>query len=561
MLETKEQKKYFILSLAAAAVLLGVVIFQRVDFKFSDKTDYAAKEKQAKAIALAYGEYLKNIKTDPAASAQLLKSIITEEDIRKQVEEELQTSRKITAPAVDEKTLNISSASGQQAVEDYLTQALGPILLLNKNTSGLNQNLFTDSTAAYAIKREYDQAFSKLMGASVPKEALPVQKALVSAYITYGQLINSGSDFISQKNMSPWPDSYAQYVAVNDSALKFNESYNQLVNKYKLADSFIVLPKENASGISLVPKAQALFGLGDFSITIGDVPRIIMDSVKEGLTSSFSQFMSSFLSDLVQKIENNYMIANFLYYSDALVSGQYANDYLNKYVNDNLDKQIIRQFIPQFSCNKQNAALKDIFKAKASQNLGFDPSSLNPNDPNYYQKLSKVGNFMSSPTGQQFYYEDLASEAESQAQIAVDRELSSSGLKSPRDAVAGGIKNSINSIVSSQKAGLEAMLQVGITNASSLVSKFVAQVSQTFFTKFVFSGVTPGPRDANNSSGVLKEQPTCLASAQLAPIVPLSTTQYQNPPAPPTQQDIINEACANLPRGCDEGTPTNQTNP
>lgn len=563
MFETKSQKVYFSVSVIVVVVLIAITVFQKSNFGYKDTTDYAALQAQSKAQQAAYAVYLASIQTDPAASRELFQTILTQADIKKEVDAQLKPDQPVVPPAVDQKSLNITSASGQTAVENYLTAAMGPLVGFNQNTSELNKQLFDDPSAADNISSQYTQAFRKLTAAPVPKEALPAQTALVSAYLSYGKLLDLSKQYTSGQNTEPWADTYQHYAAINQNAKTFNAAYNQLLGKYHLADEKLIFPTDYADAGNnhqsiFIPEAHAIFGIGDVSITAGDIPRLIMDSVEQGLVSSFSQFMSSFLDQMVQKIESNYMIANFLYYSDALVSGQYTQDYLNKYVNNTLDQNIIKQFIPQFSCNKQNQNLQPIFQAKANQYLGFDPASISPDDPNYYQKLASVGDFMASPQGWQIYYEDMAQQTESAAQAAADRELTSSGLKSPRSGINGGITTSINSIVSGEKASLEAILQLGIGNASSFESQFVAQISQTLFTKFLFSGATVSPRSPN-TIGVLKEQATCLAAAQLAPIVPINGTQYQQPPAAPNQQQLLNQACAQLPGGCASPAPAPAT--
>ncbi len=555
MLETKSQKVYFGVSMVVVLVLVCITVFQKSDFRYKDTTDYAKLQQQSEAEQKAYAVYLASIQTDPVASQELFQSILTQADIRQEVEAQLKTSQPVVLPTVDQKTLNLTSASGQKAVEAYFTAAIGPLVAFSQNTSDLNKQLFTDPNSAATISKEYNQAFRKLTAAPVPKEALPAQTALVSAYISYGRLLDLSKQYTSGQNTQPWADTYQNYAAINQSFQAFTAAYNQLVGKYHLADETIYYAQKSGSHFVLIPEARAVFGLGDVTITVGDIPRIIMDTVQQGLVSSFTQFMASFLEQMVQKIESNYKIANFLYYSDALVSGQYANDYLNKYVDSSLDQNIIKQLIPQFSCNKQNQNLKPIFQAKASQYLGFDPSSLNPSDPNYYQKLASVGNFMASSNGQELYYQDLAAQTESAAQAAADRELTSNGLKSPRDALNGGIATSVNAIAGGEQASLNEIMQLGNSNAGSFISQFVAQISQTLFTKFLFSGATVSPRSPS-SGGVLKEQATCLAAAQLAPIVPITGTPYQQPPPAPTTQSLLNQACAQLPGGCAAGSST-----
>lgn len=560
MLETKEQKTYFFISIALVAVLAVVTLWRHPSFQYTDTTDYAKQQQQAKVVADAYAKYLQSIQTDPNASAELFQTILTQADIKKEVQAELKTDQPITPPTVDEKSLRITSQSGQNAVVAYLSQVLPPAVDFNQKTLEINKQLFSGDASNDAIlTRQYERVYKQMSTATIPKEALDVQKSLLSAYLAYGKLLDLSGQYSGGQNQAPWADVYQQYASMNQSFAAFNKNFNKLSDKYQLASLQLTMPQDQDyankasepkhSGFALIPEAHAIFGLGDITITIGDIPALIMDGIKQGAVASFSQFMSSFLDKMIQKIESNYKIANFLYYSDALVSGQYTDDYLNKYVGNKLDQDIIKQFIPQFSCNKQNQDLKPIFQAKASQYLGFDPQSVNPNDPNYYQKLSSVGDFLASPGGWEIYYQDLASQAESQAEAAASRELTSSGLKSPRDSLDGSISSSINNIVSAEKASLEAILELGINNSDSFVSQFVAEITQTLFTKFVFSGATTSPR-GGSVVGVLKEQSTCLAAAQLTPLVPITGTQYQPPPPPPSPEDLLNEACAQLPRGC-----------
>ncbi len=554
MLETKEQKRYFALSMVVVLVLAVITVAQRPNFQYQDTTDYAKLRQQSAAEQKAYADYLASIKTDPQASQQLFQTILTENDVRQAVEAELKTDQPVNPPVVADSALRLTNASGKAAITDYLTAAIGPLVSFNQKASAQNQQIFADPTVAANVTKLYTQAFRQLTDAPVPKEAVNIQKALVSAYMSYGKLLDLSQQYASQQNTDPWADVYQQYAAIDQSAKTFTDGYNQLVGKYQLADASLTFPggevAPKPSGFTLIPKAQAFLGLGDVTITAGDIPRLIMDAVEQGLVSSFSTFMSSFLDKMVQKIESNYMIANFLYYSDALVNGQYADDYLNKYVSDSLDRQIIKQFIPQFSCDAQNQTLAPLFQAKASQYLGFDPVSLSPTDPNYYQRLASVGDFLSSPSGWQLYYQDMADQTESAAQQAVNRELTSSGLKSPRNALTGSITTSINSIVSGERASLQAMLQLGISNASSFASAFIAQITQTLFTKFVFSGATTNSPRNPSAVGVLKEQATCLAAAQLTPVVPIYGTQYQPPPPPPSSQQELNQVCSQLPQGC-----------
>jgi hypothetical protein len=257
--------------------------------------------------------------------------------------------------------------------------------------------------------------------------------------------------------------------------------------------------------------------------------------------------MGAMLNKLISKIESNYMIANFLYYSDALVAGQYTDDYLNKYVADTVDRQVIKRFIPQLACGRNTADLRPVFEAKAKDYLGFTPANISPSDPQYYSKMAKVGDFLASPNGWEVYYEDLADQAESEAEKNADRELTSSGLKAARDQIKSGLAKSVSSLVSAQRASFTALLQLGAQNAEGIISGFVAQLTQTLVNNFVFKGVTGGPA---GGVGVLKEQSTCVAVAQIQPILPLEGTVYVEPSPPPSQQQLIQQQCEDFPESC-----------
>lgn len=546
MLETKEQKQI----LAGCVVLIVILGF--ISFWNRPNLQYVAapgatSTSQNILASKAYLDYLNSLQISPAASKELFQQIITKDDIKKEVQQSLQTNQAIVQPQIDVKNIKVSSASGQKAVLDYLTNSVGPVLAFNKQTGDLNKALFDGtSDAGNSILSQYQTLQSDLAKVLVPKEALSLHKDLLASFVAYSSLLKVSGDYAAQKNTNPWPEVYAAYASINQSNAAYKKDFDVLQEKYKLAEApslhyFAKAPKP--SGFALIPKAQAFLGFGDVTITIGDIPSLIMDAVKQGLVSSFSQFMGQFLDKMISKIESNYIISNFLYYSDALVAGQYTDDYLNKYVSDSLDRSIIKTFIPQLSCGS-HPNLYPVYQAKADEYLGFDPNTLDPKDPNFYQKLARIGDFMSSPQGWQLYYQDLASQAESQAQQSVDRELSSSGLKTPRETANGAISASINSIVSAEQASFGALFQLGIANADSVISSLVTELTQNLVNKFVFSGAVAN--NGNGQIGVLKDQPTCLAAAQFKLILPISPTQYQTPQSAPNAGDLFQQQCAQL---------------
>lgn len=546
MLETKEQKQIFA-GCVVLIIILGFISFwHRPDFQYAP-APHATSSSQDILASKAYLDYLNSLQISPAASKELFQQIITKEDIKKEVEQSLQTNQEIVQSQIEVQNIKASSATGQKAILDYLTNSVGPVLAFNKQTGDLNKSLFDgESNAAADILSQYQTLRSDLVKVLVPKEALSLHKDLLASFEAYGNLLKVSGDYAAQKNTNPWPAVYAAYASINQSNLAYSRDFDVLQKKYQLSRQpplYYFAESSKQSKFSLIPKAQAFLGFGDVTITIGDIPSLIMDAVKQGLVTSFSRFMGQFLEKIISKIESNYVISNFLYYSDALVAGQYTDDYLNKYVSDSLDRNIIKTFIPQLSCGA-HPDLGPVYQAKANQYLGFDPNTLDPKDPNFYQKLARVGDFMSSPQGWQLYYQDLARQAESEAQRSVDRELGSSGLKTPRDTVSGAISASINSIVSAEQASFGTLLQLGIFNADSVISSLVSELTQNLVNKFVFSGAVVN--NGNGQIGVLKDQPTCLAAAQFKIILPISPTQYQTPPPAPSANDLFNQECIRL---------------
>lgn len=558
MLDTKEQKQIFAGSVALVIILAAISFWSRPNI-VNQPLPVHKPASQPVLDEATYKKYLQSLQINPEASQQLFAQLITQDDIKKQVESELQVSQKVIMPDVAHQLGQVVNQSGQAVVLNYLKNSASAAADFSDRTANLNQQLFSgDAQASEQLKNESQAYLRQLSQLKIPRETVELQKSLLTMATAYSQLASSSQAYAQDQSFSPWAELYKNYAIINSGLINYNQQFNSLVKKYQLAESVPVVIRHYAavepqnSRLTLVPTAYAILGAGDTTITVGDIPAQIRNAIQDGLVASFSQFMGQFLQKLVSKIESNYLISNFLYYSDALVNGEYADDYLNKYVSDQLDRQIIKKFIPQFSCNQNNGNLKPIFQAKANQYLGFDPDNLSLSDPDYYTKLARVGDFLSAPDGWQIYYQDMAAQTESEAQRAADRELTSSGLKSPRDTIKNQITLSINGIVSAEQASLNAAMNLGIANAKEFISKFVAQLTQDLFTKFVFQGASsPGA-----TIGVLKEQATCLATAQAQVLIPVSAAVYTEPSAPPSSEDLINQACSQFARGCSGQTTT-----
>lgn len=541
MIETKEQKTNLIIISVLIVSLIGVSLWDRKSFNYQDKNQYSQDSQEVKA-AREYLAYLSTLKTDPEASKQLFQTIITQDEIKQEVENALQSNAPVPTPQVDAASIKVSSKSDKASVENYLGQSVKLVMDFNNQAGPLQENLFTgDNQTITQAKKLYAEVTANLQKLSVPKDALVLHRSLIASMAGYGKLLNSAGQYDATSydtNDAIWPQVYQAYAVINDSTQTFTDELNNLAGKYQITQIEVPMNLADSGSpdvhIPFVKTAHA-FGLANFSFTIGDVPRTVIDAIEKATQAAFLQFLGAMLSKLISKIEQNYMIANFLYYSDALVSGQYTDDYLNKYVSNAVDRQIIKKFIPQFSCGASDAALKPILQAKAKDYLGFSPQNVDPKDPDYFSKMAKVGDFLASDSGWRTYLSDLANKTQSEAQAAANKELNSPGLKTAHNIVSNGLAKSLSGIISAQRASFNALLTFGQQNAKSIITSVVSQLTQTLINNFVFKGATGG------GIGVLKEQSTCVAVAQIQPISALDNTAISNSTSAPSLTQIQSE--------------------
>lgn len=534
---TSQQKTYLTATIVLVVILSLVTFWRRSTFVYQDTTDYAKLAREEKAQNEAYQKLLASIQPDPVASQQVFKKIVTEADVKKQVEAALDIKQKVVTPDIADSKLNVSEQKGKEAVEKYLVQSGQTVGKFNAALGNASQMLFSptaDSRELVAGAAQGQALLDTLYQISLPAEAKAFHKAQLTAFQSLVELIKLAQSYSAGQEVNPWPKVYSDYFIANAAVANLGQEFNVLNQKYSLDAE--VLKLADASQKTLLEKlgairpAQAFLGAGDTTVIVGNIPQAIIEAVKKALAASFGNFISQFLDKLIAQIENNYRIANFLYYSDALVRGQYVNDYLNKYVSNPLDQQIITRFIPQFSCGASQGDLQAVFQAKAREYLGYDPANLNLRDPDFYLKLKRAGDFFASPQGWELYYQGLAAQAESAAQKAVDRELASSGLKSPRDLVGKQITASLSSIANAETAALNASLNLGVVNVENLVGQLVSGIVSNLFNKFLFQGAV-----------VAQEQSACLPVPQLKPVIPVSPTAYQTPEKPPSPESLLED--------------------
>lgn len=519
MLETKEQKQIFAGCLALIVILGLISFFNKPNFTYKETPQTAKKP-------FDYNAYLASIKIDPKASQKLYEQIISEEEVRKDMETALQVNQSVVLPIIEDATIKLSKQSGQQPVLDYM-KSVALIVQSLEDKVQPSSDIILDPNADPAATDKLIAQVSGLLDqyyqTPVPEEAAVFHKSHLASLDTFVDLLRVSKSYQMDNSADPWPMLYRDYDIINQEMVTMGQEYQRLDQKYSINQNLQQEEQQYANGSIFVKRADAFLG---FTLTI-DIFRKAQEILKSALANAFAQFAASFFNRIITKIESNYKIANFLYYTDALVSGQYVDDYLDKYVKDNLDKAMVKSFIPQISCGISDPALKQVFRAKADQYLGFDPQAVSPNDPNYYAKMARIGDFLATPSGWQLYYQDLADQAQAKAEDAATKELLSQGLKASRDtAQKGQISTAVASSLSSLRGAINSFFNLGVANASSPISRIASAAVQTFINSFVFKGA------------VFKEQNVCIAVPQIQPVLPGPDTAIPPEPPAPTEQQV-----------------------
>ncbi|MDP4000760.1 MAG: hypothetical protein Q8P83_00770 [bacterium] len=131
----------------------------------------------------------------------------------------------------------------------------------------------------------------------------------------------------------------------------------------KIVSTFVLIMFISAqflfiSSIFLIPKpAQAFLGIGDVTITLGDIPRYIEQIVTGILRQLALKISDKFINRFVEKLVDKYKIRNFLYYDQIL-----TNFYLNNYIRDKIADPNLRQIyqlLESAYITGQNTGLRD----------------------------------------------------------------------------------------------------------------------------------------------------------------------------------------------------------
>ncbi len=509
---------HFNMTVVVAMVLLASVVLYNLGSSILSFRGAKQTTSTIPSSNFDYKAYVDSLNIDEAASKKLMETIISEDDIRKEVQQRLAVNQpipKVEIPSSQIKT----TTTNQNSITEYMTQLAA---IEQKYTDKVGSDFTTlfsntngDESKSAGLADNTQAVVDSLKNLNVPTEAVDIQKGLLIHFSQLGDLSKLSEQYYQGLTLDPWPTAYQKYAIVDKSAKNLNSSYSALSKKYSL------IPDESRfaelMGDSNKPVAFGLVKTAHAQLAVVDIVQKALDIANTQFAATFSSFLGQMLSDLVQRIEKTYVISNFLYYNDALVQGQYVDDYLNKYVPNDLDKQLAKRLIPQFNCGSTDGTkgLDQVLRARAQDYrksiIGNGVTDSDYSSPGFAEKMAAMGNQQSFAEGWQQIVDGIASQAQSAAKDAAQQELLSSGKKNARDATASQINSSIGAVENTQLAALISSIGIGSNNVKlGPVESVVKNIVQTLVNNFLFNGAQKS----------YKEQAVCAALPSATILLP-----------------------------------------
>lgn len=505
MYQLQQQKKVIAAILVAVITLSIITVANNPEFVYkSPPVDTAQNQKEFEQkladIRAEYQKFLELEQTDPAASREIMKTIITEEDVAAMVETALNTKQKITIPSLADSRIKIAETDSQDAVNAYFEKYFKEKKEFTDATLETSRNLYRpvstgeDIDAALGKADEYVEG---LYATAVPKSAAEYHKSSILIMDNYKKILEFAKAWTEgAAQETQWAGIYREWFVANTLSRNMEGELKNLNTKYSLVPIYahaygLTEPEAERSlfaELGLINEAEAfgLFGI-NFVIKIGD----IVQEIKDAIASALSGFFAALLTSLIGKIEDSFKISNFMLYADALVAGQYGPDFFNKYVPDPAQQDLIKRFIPQFSCGGfDEARARQLADQKAKEYIGVDITKpLDTNAEDFYAIAARANHFMSGIDGQLIGAYAEAQNALEHIEKAINRELlDDDQKKAGRNDNGGPIQLTVGAIQDAQLAQFIGSIAMGTSNATVtiFISNIVKSVITTFLQNFLF---------------------------------------------------------------------------
>ncbi len=518
-----QQKVIVVVSSLVVVALLVTTIWSRPGFLYKPPTQTEVETAQQKTNdqLAAYNKYLATIEADPKASYEIISSTIDYPELKKQVTADLGANKPALEPKIDSSKFKVSQDVSESAVQAYLTAVSG--YLKNYNAIPTEDwdavlSATPDPVLARTMQGKSSMVITDMYNLSVPRTAVPLHTSLVRSLVIQAQLISDAvkaTVAVLPRGEGRWINTYPVFRAAQLEKEKLDGTIEDLQKQYVN----IFAPREVVTTGAFGVKVAKAFPVE----VITDLPRFWEQMLRTIIGQVVLNYMRNQILTWVTRFDKDHTIANFLYYGDALVNKN-TDDYIKKYATDELgfdaqDRKIVKDIMPKLNCGRldEEKFRKDL-RVKVLTHLGFDPAqtnSLDPNDPDYYTKLSKVATLRGDPSGRgyELFYSSLASVVAGESSQAALVEQLSSGKKAGYGT--DGTKKILQSVdlVSAKITGaINSIFNLAPTNATTggpAWSGVVTGLIVSVLTQLSIQGTV-----------TLKEQATCIKTAVYSPVIP-----------------------------------------
>ncbi len=521
----------------AVFVLLVTTVWSRPGFLYRPTSpEKQAELQKSQADSLKeYRDYLASVHTDPIASSLIFAKVFDTKAIAQDIREQIGADKPAVIPKVNLTDLKVNNTADPAVIKDYVSKLQDRLAQYHGEVLPTLDNVLTDFPDVVLASNADNSAKSlltDLYSQSVPKPAIPLHSAIISAYTTSEQMFADAKHAASlDAPTGQWKHSNLAYVTTRTQVDSMNDIVKQLEQAYAFNAGDT---SEGGESNVFIPIAKAV----PVSV-IYSIPQTVSNFLRSALGVAIINATRQMLTKYITNTEKNYLVSNYLYYTNALVNSKYANDYLNKNIPDAKDREQIKKFLPEFSCGIQNEAeLQKQMSAKAIEFLGFDPKYLDPADPDFYKKVVKTVDPKADTTGDGYrkFYESLATVASASANGAAFTEEIGPTKKVAQTADLKNIKVSLDNISGQQRAASNALFNIPVANATTGsfgFDKFMTNQVLGILKQFLIKEAV-----------VIKEQQTCVKVPVVNPIIPGDFTPNK---IQPTEAEV--QACTDDPTG------------
>lgn len=511
----------------AVIVLLIITVMQPSGFQYQDKTDYAALQQKEQQEYADYKAYYDSFEVDEAASKQYLEEVVTEKVIKMQVDEALQTNRKITVPQIKDSEIQVVERTDRDSMVNYITDFQSIVENYESDIQAAQEMVFNPNADTKLIEQGESRTKNtaqNLRKVPVPKDAAILHKAAIGVFDQLGNTFDAAGAYAANPAEEQWGKLYEYHYVSNEYVAQAQQEIERLGKVYAL------------ESVTVASNDSLFFKTAHAQFAVLDVWNKWFRIVEHLYSVSYVNFYATMVEKMVTNIERNFTITSHLYYADEL-DRFYSNQYLEKYVTKPVDRELIRNILPTKFCKAYNPEqVKNFFIAKGKELVGGN-TIVDPTDPDFLVKLSVL---LASPHHYTPYiegfYTAMAAETQSRADTGTTYEFNSDGTKAGRKPGQGAnfpdeIAKTVATLRDTKGSLVENLLNMGTNNIQREVGKLISEIKNTLVNKFAFIPLSGG------SLATLKENKTCALPVQ-NPIAPVPGTPYTPPFLPPQPIEV-----------------------